>query len=1543
MYEYEPPFRGVGGQNKEETRGLGGGKIEAVRWVIPFKNIFHMLKKLIVLSLFIQIYLPVTLFSQTKSAFSGDPEMFRTELTAFMGPNLNSEQAANLEKFLLRWDSAVFNANIRDKIVNVSSQLSSRQMRAVPHFNDFLLTLNYFIDFKYDIPFFKSWLDGLSEIAFNQKFTNDRIDRYFRNSCLMVSENVLYESGSVKWKVKNNILKFLHDTAIYVNVTNATLTCYSQKDSTELYNVTGSYFPETQQFKGKKGTITWEKAGFAQKDVFAELTDYTINMTKSSFSIDSARLTHSTYFKQPVKGLLADQTTTFSNKEKANYPRFETYAKEFKIKNLYKGVDYKGGLTFEGANVKGTGKNADPAKITLFRNDTLYLSIHSKEFLFSKTGLSSQEVAMSLYLDKDSIYHSNLGFSYFAESRQVNLFRTSNPVSKSPYFDSYHNIDMYFEYLAWNMNESKIVMSRARGASLGRAEFESTSYFNSDYFLKLMGLDEYHPLNRLIKFSEWYYSEKFPVAEFARWLNKPQEAVTGLCIDMANKGFIFYDRTNNEVTIKKKTKDFLASFSKKKDYDIINIISETKAPVDNAVLDLKKFGLTVNGVSGVLLSDSTKVAIYPYNKQLTIGKNRDITFDGVVQGGLFTVFGHKFGFSYDTFNIRLARIDSIKISVETGEKDIMGNAIVKSVDNMIQLGTGELYIDKPDNKSGLKSLKQYPIINASTYSYIFYDKIPGLEGVYKQKDFYFKIDPFTYENIDHYTHQDMNLSGEFIAGNILKPLRQTLVIQENNSLGFNMNIPPEGVGIYDDRGILYNSLSMSNKGLIGSGSVKHLTSNTVSEEFKFFPDSMITQASTFNIEKDGSGLFPVLKGKDVSIKWLTRQDEWIASLAAGNTFEMFENGTSLDGKLSLSPKMLNGTGIINLTDSRVTSNFFSFSTNAIKADTADYTLKSLSTSGYSFIAENANTEINFDLKMSRFRLNTDSSVVKFPEIQYICTMTDFTYNMETRILNMEQKGKSNTPLLTSDKLIRLDFANLDKPTFFATNNLSDTVAFSSWKGSYHLDQEFIEAENINYIHVADALIQPPNGKIIINRRAKIQQMQDAIIAVNHRHILYSAKVDIESTKRYTGSAIYDYVDENKEIQKINFPQLEVDTATTYAKGYIPATQKFMLSPAFSFAGDVALSARADNLTFTGAAGIIHNCKALVSYNIKFKSEIDPKNVLIPVSDKPRDVNDNLVFSGSYINTDSTHIYPAFLSAQKSWADVALVNASGWLYYEKAKGRYLITSRDKLIDQTLPGNMIAFDKNFCVLYGEGSMDFGTKLDLVKLTSAGKVSHSLDSGKVNIEAIMGLDFYFSNEALKIMADEIRMMPTLKPVNLNAELINKAMKDMLGINVASQLREEMDLFGSSKSLPKEFNYKLLLNDVKLYWNESSSSFRSKGKIGIGFIGQQPINVYVDGNIEIQRRRSGDMIDIYLKADQSTWYYFSYFRGVMMTQAGNNNYNSLIAKTKLSERKHPDASTKVPYTYMISVEDRLGKFLQRISDIKVEDNPNDLNGLIK
>jgi hypothetical protein len=50
-------------------------------------------------------------------------------------------------------------------------------------------------------------------------------------------------------------------------------------------------------------------------------------------------------------------------------------------------------------------------------------------------------------------------------------------------------------------------------------------------------------------------------------------------------------------------------------------------------------------------------------------------------------------------------------------------------------------------------------------------------------------------------------------------------------------------------------------------------------------------------------------------------------------------------------------------------------------------------------------------------------------------------------------------------------------------------------------------------------------------------------------------------------------------------------------------------------------------------------------------------------------------------------------------------------------------------------------------------------------------------------------------------------------------------------------------------------------------------------------------------------------------------------MTLSSNSSYNSLITDTKLKDRKDPKSSTKDPYTYMISLEDRFQNFLRRMS----------------
>ncbi|MDZ7634341.1 MAG: hypothetical protein U5L72_07875 [Bacteroidales bacterium] len=1111
--------------------------------------------KKILLTILAAAAITISVKGQVPTQFSGETSKFTAELTAFMGTLVSKPEKEEVDLFNALYDSTCFDAKVKDRIINVASQLRGRRISQAPGFIFYLRTLTDFIQTEQGQEEIIAWLEGLSEMAFDPRFTNASVEKFIEVTGLLLVDNTIYSAGSVRWKTRDGAVEFVRDTVLKIEIKAVTLKAFLGKDSTEIYDFTGTYYPDIFKLHCQKGTVTWEKAGYDPSTVYATVSGFDIDVTKSEFTCDSSLLTHPTYFQQPVAGKLSDRAVEITSPEKATMPKFETYETRFFIRDIYQGVDYEGGLALEGAIVRGTGSNWFPASVKLYRNDTLAINLISRNFLLSQKTISSYETSSTLYLGTDSVYHSNLGFSYNTETREVSMFRTTSPFSRSPYYDSYHNLDLYFEHLSWDMDNQFVTMSRTRGSSIGAAKFESVSFYNEANFFRLMRFDDVHPLYRVRDYAKVYGSDVFPVEGFAKWMRMPLEQATALCIELANNGYLFYDRNYNEVTIKKKVDDYIASFAKKKDYDAITINSETRDQEENAILDLRSYDLHLAGVRMVSLSDSQKVAIRPYGGRLTVGRNRAISFNGVVQAGLFTIYGKQFSFNYDTFNIRLEKIDSIKIAVETEERDAFGRPVIKRIDNMIELASAQLLIDDPNNKSGLKSLKQYPIISATTNSYIFYDDIPGLEGLYERDKFFFKLDPFTYTNLDHYTNEQMSLDGEFIAGGVTEPMRQTLTVQPDTSLGFTMTIPPSGIPVYNGRGRLYNHLSMSNSGMIASGTIDHLTATVKADTFRLFPDYMISRVRSFEMHRDSLNRFPELKSADVDIQWLTGTDEWYAVNNPDKEFSMFGNGTTLDGTLILTPDKLRGEGVLDMADARITSETFAFGQSTIEADTSDYYLKALRGDGYGFVANNASTRVDFGTQRATFSLNTDSSLVVFPELEYISKMTNFDYDIRNKVLDMSQRGRELTKLMTADELLKVPPGMAEKPTFFSTNNMKDTVKFQSGSASYFLQDEYVQIKEVNYIPVADALIQPGEGILYIGKGARIRQTDSALVAINNRHLIHSAKINIESSANYYGSGKYNYRDEAGGNQIIEFTEIKVDTMATKALGLRPCQSR----------------------------------------------------------------------------------------------------------------------------------------------------------------------------------------------------------------------------------------------------------------------------------------------------------------------------------------------------------------------------------------------------
>ncbi len=211
---------------------------------------------------------------------------------------------------------------------------------------------------------------------------------------------------------------------------------------------------------------------------------------------------------------------------------------------------------------------------------------------------------------------------------------------------------------------------------------------------------------------------------------------------MAAQGFLYYDSESDMATIRPRLHDYLAASVAKIDYDVISIPSKTNTPVENAVFDLRNYNLTINGIPRIFVSDSQNVAIYPANDRIIMKKNRNFQFDGHVQAGLFTFSGKNFFFNYDTFKIKMQKIDSLHIRYLTEEIDNYGFKKAENAQNLIQDLTGELYIDKPDNKSGRKSFPEYPVFHSKENGYVYYDNKKIQDGVYDRERFFFKIYPF---------------------------------------------------------------------------------------------------------------------------------------------------------------------------------------------------------------------------------------------------------------------------------------------------------------------------------------------------------------------------------------------------------------------------------------------------------------------------------------------------------------------------------------------------------------------------------------------------------------------------------------------------------------------------------------------------------------------------------------------------------------------------------------------------------------------------------
>lgn len=791
------------------------------------------------------------------------------------------------------------------------------------------------------------------------------------------------------------------------------------------------------------------------------------------------------------------------------------------------------------------------------------------------------------------------------------------------------------------------------------------------------------------------------------------------------------------------------------------------------------------------------------------------------------------------------------------------------------------------------------------------------------------IDPYSIDSLDVFATSSLRFDGEFFSANIFPPFKESLRVQADLSLGFITQTPEIGYPTYVDKGRYFNTIYLSNRGLRGSGNLNYLTSTSACDDFIFFPDSMNAFPKDFSIRKQyGKPQYPDVAAKEIYQHWEPYLNQMYVQ--SGKTpFNMYQNA-SMTGALRLRPEVLEGQGFMQFDDAEMRSKDFAYSADYFDAQHTSFDLKGTEPDVYAFRVQDVKGKVDFAQRQGTFELNNDSAFIDLPPVQYMVSMDMFNWYMDKDEIDMmvsAYKNLSKTINPAMDALALAD-ATDEGALFLSVNPAQDSLAFFGLVANYKLKDYILTGQGVKSIPIADARILPGDGVVTIEKAAKMRTLEAARILAdnqNRYHLMFDATVTIEARNKYQAMANYTYKDESNLSQLIHFDIVGVDDSLhTFARGTISPEANFTLSPYFKYKGKVLLFAPREYLTFDGGAGIIHSCDRIPQNYFAFKSEINPMEVAIPVSDKMEDFDKNTVTAGIYMTKDSTHIYTSFLTKPEGKGDICNLAVSGFLMFDAQSREYVIGSKEKIDNPDMPGNMLRFNIDRCEVEGEGKIDLGIYAGQVKINAAGKIYHDLKVDSVEMDVMLVMDFYLPSEVNQVMTTTFAASTDMEAADLSDEIYTHALYDLLDEKTASEAMKNISLYGSYKKVPDALEKELVLTNVRLRWNSSEKTYESLGDLSIGNMGKVELNRLAFGKLEMLKTRASNEFTLYLEAGSKAWYYFEYKRNNLFVISSDDTFNFTLKELKPEKRRN-EIDREPPLTVIPANERKKKLFLEK------------------
>jgi len=1315
-----------------------------------------------------------------------------------------------------------------------------------------------------------------------------------------------------------------------IEIKDADIVMGTAGDSLVLHKVSGTAALLSNRFLATGGQMAWAVKG---NPVTAELGPFDFDLGKPEFTAQPVTLTYPYLVEAPVKGALSYKAV---RRKPANgdtgYPRFISLTNDVRLKNMGEGITYQGGLSMAGERLLSAALDGSLATITVQQEGKRRFRATSRNYLLGDSVITTTRAAVALYeAAHDSITHPGVELKYLKTKQSLKLLQEDGTFRKTPYSDSYHQVDVRAEMVVWNLREPKINFSIYTSPNQVSADFESKNFFSNVRYQQLKSINHLHPLQMLLGYSQEHGKvQTMSVRDVAEAVQIPEANLRSAVVSLARDGYVEVQPQTGQVTLLPKGRHYVGAAREKKDFDHIAIKSLTGSG-RSATLNLSSDQLLVRGVEQFSFSDdSAAVVVRPDSGVVRIERNRNLKFSGRVIASAYRFKGKDFQFDYDGYYIDMPHIDSLTIRSKAPKKTA-GKAAARPTDftltNKGNTQSGRLFLNDPKNRSGRKKLGKFPAFNSTSGATVFFNKPDVLGGAYDSTT-YFDVPPFKFDSMGTGKSR-ANVVGTFHS-RALPPIKTTMTTQEDGSLGFTHVVPATGYALYGGKGKLSGGakVRLNSQGLQSDGTVTYLGATLQSDRFVMYGDSLTGEGKAGAIAA-GPNFPKVTMPPGFLINWNAKSDSLhLMTTEKTAPVKMYADHT-FKGAMLLTPKGLGGDGRLDGPQSYVRSESLTFKNDSYSGKKAVLSVKSAQAGKPALTANDTN--FSYDLKNGVAEFKRDEGSTASLDLPYAGFRT----------------GLSEGRWDFKKKRVTLKTTDANTAAYVASTRPEQKgLKFKATSAAYDIAKSLLATKGVPYIAVADAWIVPDSGRVAVAGGGKIQTLRRATVLLDSLekfHKLTGGNITVTSRDAFSGDAKYISRTATGDSVAMKFTNFKSDSSAlvsqaskkrfrllrhsapdaagpislaTTATASVDNNQKFQLAPSIGYRGGISLNSQKRGLIFDGQVQLQFGKLKGASEWFAVQDSIDPKNVVLTLA-KPKTEDGTELVTGIFLSDADNKLYPRYAAAKATEADLPVLPVEGKVRYAAKTGEYSISKIDAADPKQYEGAVLTYNETNGRVNFRGPMAFVKNTKNYGIVAAGVGQANSDSARYQVDALLGFDINISSKAMDVMAANLGQVTKNGQLALDGSSNELYKIGQLAGNKATEAyagRAPNTVPPLLGTVSPKLIHTLTLSRANLRWSPKQKAWYSVGKIGLAGINKRGLNALVDGYIEIKRENSTDQVEVYLEADPQTWYYIRYANNIVVAMSSSETFNGLVGG-----KSKGDPSTATEY----------GVFLGDYSDV--------------